>query len=161
MSDFVRAVYHLTVDVTLSFDFLGSLLSSRVSQLMSLLWFCPSGDPVDIWERIIVSQRHIEIAGRKVRISETSLSDHVARHLGYVPHYFVRRGCDKTSMRWSLARLLFPPSPHPSSPPPVGPSHASYGVHAFLSVCTEENRKLELVPFSSRPKRTAPLIMIK
>ena len=58
---------------------------------------------------IIVSQRHIEIAGRRVRISLLNLSDHVARHLGYVS-YFIRHGYDKTSMRWSLARLLSHPS---------------------------------------------------
>ena len=59
---------------------------------------------------IIVSQRHIEIAGRRVRISVQNSLDHVARHLGYVPH-FVRHGCDKTSMRWKSARLLLLPFP--------------------------------------------------
>ena len=38
----------------------------------------------------------------------------VGHQPGYVPH-FVRRRCDKTSMSWRSARLLFPPSPHPSS----------------------------------------------
>ena len=103
---------------------------------------------------IIVSQRHIAIAGRQDRILEYFLSHHVARHLGYVPH-FVRRGCDKTSMRWSLARLLFPPSPDTVFPP--SGNDASYGDQEFLSVCTEGNRKLELVPFSGRPRRPAPL----
>ena len=100
---------------------------------------------------IIVSQRHIEIAGRRVRISLQNLSHHVARHLGYVPH-FVRRGCDKASNIWVSARLLFPPSPD-TCPNTIFPPSGN----DFLSVCTEGNRKLELVPFSGRPKRTAPL----
>ena len=104
-----------------------------------------------------MSQRHIEIAGRKVRSSVLNLSHHVARHLSYAPH-FVRHGCDKTSMCWSLARLLFPPSPDTVFPPSGNDS--SYGDQEFLSVCTEGNRKLELVPFSGRPRRPAPLILL-
>ena len=104
------------------------------------------------------NERHIQIAGRRVRISGLNLSHHVARHLGYVPH-FVRRGCDKTSNIWVSARLLFPPSPDtcPNTVFPPSGNDSSYGDQEFLSVCTEENRKLELVPFSVFPKGSAPL----
>ena len=61
-------------------------------------------------------------------------------------------------MRWTSARLLLLPFPDTVLPP--SGNDVSYGDQEFLSVCTEENRKLELVPFSGRPKRSAPLKLL-